>query len=189
MLLNVESRTEFTVKVADFGLSKVTTSTFHSKTGDSKVPIPTRWTSLEALYKGLWSSKSDVWSWAVMTWELTTHGQFPYTLVWDDKPTIDRVAKGMRLHQAELLPDEFYKLLMKCWATSVDRRPKFGQVAEQLQELSARIAGYEPDRGNFSVIDRSVIEAELERENAQVLIELSLIYTQFYTCFSASRHV
>ena len=78
---------------------------------------------------------------------------------------------------------------MKCWATSVDRRPKFGQVAEQLQELSARIAGYEPDRGSFSVIDRSVIEAELERENAQVLIELSLIYTQFYTCFSASRHV
>ena len=52
MLLNVESRTEFTVKVADFGLSKVTTSTFHSKTGDSKVPIPTRWTSLEALCVG-----------------------------------------------------------------------------------------------------------------------------------------
>ena len=56
---------------------------------------------------------------------------------------------------------------MKCWATSVDRRPKFGQIAAQLQELSDRIAGYEPDRGSFSVIDRSVIEAELERENTQ----------------------
>eukprot|EP00040_Diaphanoeca_grandis_P018902 m.99470 g.99470 ORF g.99470 m.99470 type:complete len:801 (-) comp27164_c0_seq2:266-2668(-) len=168
MLLHVESRTKFTCKVADFGLSKVTFSeSFTSKNTDSKVPIPTRWTAMEALFKGRWSSSSDVWSWGVMAWELTTHGQFPYSLVWEDKPTVDLISKGMRLHQAELIPDDLYVILMKCWNVDVTMRPTFGKIVTLLKQLSQKLGEAQPDVRRFDVINRKDIEAILANNSVK----------------------
>jgi len=169
MLLNVESRTVFTCKVADFGLSKVTFSdSFTSKNTDSKVPIPTRWTAMEALFKGRWSSCSDVWSWGVMAWELTTHGQFPYTLIWEDKPTVDLIAQGLRLHQAELIPDDLYQILMKCWNSDIAMRPTFGKIVASLKQLSQKLASLQPpDSRKFEIISRESIEKNLATNGAK----------------------
>ena len=39
---------------------------------------PVRWMAVESLQKSRFSEKSDVWSFAVLCWELLTNGQRPY---------------------------------------------------------------------------------------------------------------
>jgi len=162
MLLNVDSSTKFSIKVADFGLSKVVAQQVYlSKSEEAALPIPTRWTALEALYKGSWSGKSDVWSWGVMVWELTTHCQFPYTLLFDDRLNVKLIGKGLRLHQAALVPNDLYALLNVCWATKPEKRPDFRSVVARLTELTAGLTADVNVPKDYDTVPFEGLEGEL----------------------------
>ena len=49
----------FIIKIGDFGLSRFTESGTYSA---SSKHIPIRWSSIESIEYGIFSSKSDVWS-------------------------------------------------------------------------------------------------------------------------------
>lgn len=100
---------------------------------------PVRWTPMESIFKGTYSQKSDVWSWAVMVWELATSCQFPYTALWDDQTTLDLVNAGLRLHQPPCIPDVVYALLAQCWHTSPEMRPTFAAVQQQMRKIEAAL--------------------------------------------------
>lgn len=38
--------------------------------------VPLRWLSIEAMKDNLYSSKSDVWAFAIVLWEIGTLGEF-----------------------------------------------------------------------------------------------------------------
>ena len=64
------------VKLSDFGLSV-------SKNDDEPIiitnqegqAVPYKWMALESLLEDQYSTKSDVWSFAVLVWELFMYGQ------------------------------------------------------------------------------------------------------------------
>ena len=67
------------IKLSDFGLSVL------KDDSDSLVipnqedqAVPYKWMALESLSEDKYSSKSDVWSFGVLVWELYTFGQDPY---------------------------------------------------------------------------------------------------------------
>lgn len=59
-----------TLKISDFGLSR---SGIYINTKRKKVPL--RWLSVEAMRDSLYSSKSDVWAFAIVLWEIGTLGK------------------------------------------------------------------------------------------------------------------
>lgn len=59
------------LKISDFGMARVSPY-YNLKT--TKIPI--RWCAIESIVDGLCDSKSDVWSYGVVLWEIGTLGKF-----------------------------------------------------------------------------------------------------------------
>ncbi|KAA3681944.1 proto-oncogene tyrosine-protein kinase ROS [Paragonimus westermani] len=65
------------VKLCDFGLARdIYKNDFYRKRNEPKLPV--RWMSPEAIRDGLFTSKSDVWAFAVTCWEVMTLGADPF---------------------------------------------------------------------------------------------------------------
>ncbi|XP_033821050.1 megakaryocyte-associated tyrosine-protein kinase [Periophthalmus magnuspinnatus] len=114
-------------KVSDFGLTKV-----HSKTPDN-AKLPIKWTAPEALIKQNFSTKSDVWSYGILLWEIFSYGRQPY-------PTMNvtevkkMVEDGYRMEAPEGCPAELYSVMRVCWEQNPRRRPSFHKLRHKLEE-------------------------------------------------------
>ena len=64
------------VKFADFGLSRSVAEDEYVAHEGAKFPI--KWTAPEACLTNYFSTKSDVWSFGILIYELVTYGRIPY---------------------------------------------------------------------------------------------------------------
>ena len=74
---NILLTEELVAKISDFGLSKRLYTKVSTEAKGMNQPI--KWLALEALQFGEVSSKSDVWSFGVLLWELFELGNEPYS--------------------------------------------------------------------------------------------------------------
>ena len=63
------------VKVADFGLARVIVDGEYVATG---VKFPVKWTAPEAINQHIFTTRSDVWSFGVLMYEIVTFARNPY---------------------------------------------------------------------------------------------------------------
>lgn len=47
--------------------------------------IPLRWLPTESVFEDDFSTKSDVWAFGVLMWEVFSHGEMPYSKLSDDE--------------------------------------------------------------------------------------------------------
>ncbi|MEQ2160989.1 hypothetical protein GOODEAATRI_005022 [Goodea atripinnis] len=73
-------------KVSDFGMSRVLEDDSESSYTATGGKIPIRWTAPEAIAYGKFSSASDVWSYAIVMWEVMSYGERPYWEIFPDSP-------------------------------------------------------------------------------------------------------
>ncbi|CAK9803407.1 Tyrosine-protein kinase receptor torso [Anthophora quadrimaculata] len=133
---NILLSSDLTIKISDFGLSR--NGVYVIKETDKKVRcLPIRWMSPEALYNRAFSSKSDVWSYGVVLWEISTLGGFPYPNVENDRLLSYIVHENGRLEQPDGVPFNIYELMYSCWATEPENRPNFTQLLTNLRTLDA----------------------------------------------------
>ncbi|GFR88422.1 hepatocyte growth factor receptor, partial [Elysia marginata] len=119
-------------KVADFGLCR----DIYEKgyyTSDNRKKLPIRWMAVESIEHGAYSTKSDVWSFGVVLWELTCRGVTPYPGVdgWD----VINYLRKRRLAPPFFCPDELYNMMMLCWAKDPDKRPDFYTLHADLMAM------------------------------------------------------
>nr|1R0P_A Chain A, Hepatocyte growth factor receptor [Homo sapiens]1R1W_A Chain A, HEPATOCYTE GROWTH FACTOR RECEPTOR [Homo sapiens]5HNI_X Chain X, Hepatocyte growth factor receptor [Homo sapiens]5HNI_Y Chain Y, Hepatocyte growth factor receptor [Homo sapiens]5HO6_A Chain A, Hepatocyte growth factor receptor [Homo sapiens] len=132
---------KFTVKVADFGLARdmydKEFDSVHNKTG---AKLPVKWMALESLQTQKFTTKSDVWSFGVLLWELMTRGAPPYP----DVNTFDitvYLLQGRRLLQPEYCPDPLYEVMLKCWHPKAEMRPSFSELVSRISAIFSTFIG------------------------------------------------
>jgi len=120
------------VKVADFGLSRDVTEDEYTSSIGSKIPI--KWCSIEVLHYKSFSSKSDVWAFGVLMWELFSGGTTPYA-AHSNPEYISYIESGQRLQRPHRCDHEVYSMMMNMWNAKPEGRPTFSNLYERLCNL------------------------------------------------------
>jgi len=162
--LNLLINQRFEIKICDFGLSRVI---------DKNQPMTSNigtvaWIAPEIFNnKKLYTEKADVYSFAVIMWELLTR-DMPFGEA--EAFTIPvLVTKGKRPELPKKYPKEFGKLLEKCWNQKSEKRPSFDEIVLRLREQWVDLLKKQPefavavafkllkkgDKILFSVLDES----------------------------------
>ncbi|XP_068551090.1 macrophage-stimulating protein receptor isoform X1 [Anas acuta] len=130
-----------TVKVADFGLARdVFGKEYYSIRQHRHAKLPVKWMALESLQTQKFTTKSDVWSFGVLMWELLTRGASPYAEV-DPYDMARYLLRGRRLPQPQPCPDTLYGVMLSCWAPAPEERPSFSGLVGELKRVLASLEG------------------------------------------------
>lgn len=120
--------------VADFGLSRDIYERDYYSSDNKKSKLPVKWMAPESLEKGTYSSKSDVWSFGVVLWELMTRGVNPYPEV-DNWDVLRYIKKNRRMPQPPFCPDPLYTVMRNCWEFNPTDRPQFSDLVKTIMEM------------------------------------------------------
>ncbi|XP_047071882.1 dual specificity protein kinase splA-like isoform X1 [Lolium rigidum] len=132
----------WTVKVADFGLSRLKLETFlttKSGKGTLSFHIQPQWMAPEVLRSEPSNEKSDVYSFGVVLWEIATH-KIPWNTL---NPMQVIGAVGFMDQRLEIPSDtdpEWASIIESCWDSDPQCRPSFRELLERLQELQKQYA-------------------------------------------------
>ncbi|XP_008677879.1 uncharacterized protein [Zea mays] len=121
----------WTVKVADFGLSRLKLETFlRTKTGKGTP----QWMAPEVLCNEPSDEKSDVYSYGVILWELVTQ-----KIPWDNLNTMQVIGAVGFMDQRLDIPSDtdpkWASMIESCWDSDPQKRPSFLEVLDRLRDL------------------------------------------------------
>lgn len=122
---------KYTVKVCDFGLSRLKANTFLSSKSAAGTP---EWMAPEVLRDEPSNEKSDVYSFGVILWELATLQQ-PWCNL---NPAQVVAAVGFKHKRLEIPRDlnpQVASIIEACWANEAWKRPSFNNIMELLRPL------------------------------------------------------
>ncbi|MED6156789.1 hypothetical protein PIB30_017603 [Stylosanthes scabra] len=124
----------WTVKVGDFGLSRLKHETYLSTKTGKGTP---QWMAPEVLRNEPSDEKSDVYSFGVILWELATE-----KIPWDTLNAMQVIgAVGFMNHRLEIPADvdpQWASIMESCWHSDPTQRPTFQELVERLREMQRR---------------------------------------------------
>ncbi|XP_065016998.1 serine/threonine-protein kinase STY46-like isoform X7 [Musa acuminata AAA Group] len=117
------------VKVGDFGVAR-----FQNQEGVMTAETGTyRWMAPEVINHQHYDNKADVFSFAIVLWELAT-SRVPY-----DNMTPLQAALGVRQGLRPDIPKDMHPrlaaLMQRCWDEVPSKRPSFEEITQELEEL------------------------------------------------------
>ncbi|XP_053314630.1 tyrosine-protein kinase Blk [Spea bombifrons] len=119
-------------KIGDFGLARIIETEYTAQEG-TKFPI--KWTAPEAINFGVFTIKSDVWSFGILLTEIITYGRIPYPGMTNPE-VIRNLDQGYRMPCPENCTPELYELMLKCWRQRFEDRPTFEYLQSVLEDFS-----------------------------------------------------
>ncbi|XP_034612308.1 cytoplasmic tyrosine-protein kinase BMX [Trachemys scripta elegans] len=123
---------DLTVKVSDFGMARYVLDDLYISSLGTKFPV--KWSAPEVFHYTKFSSKSDVWAFGILMWEVFTLGKQPYEL-YDNVQVIEKVSEGYRLYRPQLASETIYQLMYGCWHELPEKRPTFHQLLSNIEPL------------------------------------------------------
>ncbi|KAM8800150.1 tyrosine-protein kinase BTK [Eudromia elegans] len=120
------------VKVSDFGLSRYVLDDEYTSSMGSKFPV--RWSPPEVLLYSKFSSKSDVWAFGVLMWEVYSLGKMPYER-FNNSETTEHVIQGLRLYRPQQASERVYAIMYSCWHEKAEERPPFSALLASILDV------------------------------------------------------
>uniref|UniRef100_A0A4W3ICY7 Tyrosine-protein kinase Tec-like n=1 Tax=Callorhinchus milii TaxID=7868 RepID=A0A4W3ICY7_CALMI len=100
------------VKVSDFGMTRYVLDDEYTSSTGSKFPV--KWSPPEVFHFSKFSSKSDVWSFGVLMWEVFTEGRMPFENK-SNAEVVDEISRGERLYRPSQASRLVYQIMYSCW--------------------------------------------------------------------------
>uniref|UniRef100_A0AAY5EMM7 Tyrosine-protein kinase n=1 Tax=Electrophorus electricus TaxID=8005 RepID=A0AAY5EMM7_ELEEL len=123
------------VKVSDFGMTRYVLDDQYVSSSGAKFPV--KWSPPEVFNFCRYSSKSDVWSFGVLMWEVFTEGKMPFKNNLNHE-VVKMVSQGHRLSHPRKATPQVYSIMQLCWRERPDERPPFEQISMMItDELEA----------------------------------------------------
>ncbi|XP_063974035.1 uncharacterized protein LOC135160874 isoform X2 [Diachasmimorpha longicaudata] len=122
-------------KIADFGMSRFANEDGECiETRHGRNALPIRWMAPESLIYSLFTTKTDVWSFGILMWEIVTLGSTPYPDM-AAREVMRNVQNGYRLERPSHCRSELFRVIARCWHADPDRRPEFQTLRRDLAQL------------------------------------------------------
>ncbi|XP_023933531.1 tyrosine kinase receptor Cad96Ca-like [Lingula anatina] len=122
-------------KVSDFGLARdvIDSREYLSR---METPLPIRWMAPESISDSVYTTKSDVWSFGVLLWEIVTLGATPYPGITSGRELIREIRSGYRMEKPQHCTQELYNMMMMCWEEEPTERPTFDNLVTSLRDMA-----------------------------------------------------
>uniref|UniRef100_A0A8C3UBP7 Tyrosine-protein kinase receptor n=1 Tax=Catharus ustulatus TaxID=91951 RepID=A0A8C3UBP7_CATUS len=100
-------------KIGDFGMARdIYRASYYRKGGCAMLPV--KWMPPEAFMEGIFTSKTDTWSFGVLLWEIFSLGYMPYPSK-SNQEVLD------------------YRIMTQCWQHQPEDRPNFAIILERIE--------------------------------------------------------
>ncbi|XP_017067267.2 fibroblast growth factor receptor homolog 1 [Drosophila eugracilis] len=164
---NVLVSDDLVLKIADFGLARDIQSTdYYRKNTNGRLPI--KWMAPESLQEKFYDSKSDVWSYGILLWEIMTYGQQPYPTIMSAEELYTYLMSGQRMEKPAKCSMNIYILMRQCWHFNADDRPPFTEIVEYMDKLLQTKEDYlDVDIANLDTPPSTSDEEEEETDHLQ----------------------
>ncbi|XP_053776434.1 receptor-type tyrosine-protein kinase FLT3 isoform X2 [Desmodus rotundus] len=139
------------VKICDFGLARdIMSDSNYVIRGNARLPV--KWMAPESLFEGIYTIKSDVWSYGILLWEIFSLGVNPYPGIPVDANFYKLIQSGFKMDQPFYATEEIYFIMQSCWAFDSRKRPSFPNLTSCLgcQLADAEEAMYQNMDGHVS---------------------------------------
>ncbi|CDS40738.1 fibroblast growth factor receptor 4 [Echinococcus multilocularis] len=130
---NVVLTKNLVAKIADFGLTRKVEFYYRMK-GNGRVPL--KWMAPESVFQKVFTSKSDIWSFGVLLWELFSLGDSPAANL-SVNEFLEALHLGPSLYTKPKYADEevFSGLMQPCWEHQPECRPTFTDILATLSKF------------------------------------------------------
>ncbi|KRX70924.1 Insulin-like growth factor 1 receptor [Trichinella sp. T6] len=120
-------------KIGDFGMARdVYVKDYYRPQGRRLMPV--RWMAPEALKDAKFTSKSDIWSYGVILWEIATLANQPYAGLANEEVMRLVVDHRKIMEKPKDCPKRMYDLMLLCWKYDPKDRPLFSELAASLYD-------------------------------------------------------
>uniref|UniRef100_A0A665T8M3 Tyrosine-protein kinase n=1 Tax=Echeneis naucrates TaxID=173247 RepID=A0A665T8M3_ECHNA len=122
-----------TVKVSDFGMTRYVLDNQYISSIGTKFPV--KWSPPEVFHFSKFSSKSDVWSFGVVMWEIYSEGRMPFENLTNQEVVV-KITSGNRLYRPHRASKLLYAIMYRCWHEKPQARPSFSELLEDIRKLA-----------------------------------------------------
>ncbi|GAB6023274.1 hypothetical protein CHUAL_008086 [Chamberlinius hualienensis] len=137
---NVLVFTSRIVKLSDFGLTKdLYESNIYQRQTNQRLPV--KWMAYESIFDQSFTTKSDVWSYGVLLWEIVTLSGTPYPGI-SNSELIDLLKTGYRMKAPANCSKELYDVMSGCWQTNPHKRPTFTELRKKMEYMLEKSMDY-----------------------------------------------
>uniref|UniRef100_A0A4W3I691 non-specific protein-tyrosine kinase n=1 Tax=Callorhinchus milii TaxID=7868 RepID=A0A4W3I691_CALMI len=120
------------VKVSDFGMTRYVLDDQYTSSSGTKFPV--KWSPPEVLHYSKFSSKSDVWSFGVLMWEVYIEGKMPFETK-SNAEVVQLITSGFRLYRPKRASNAVYEIMTQCWHEKPEGRPTFCELLLMINQL------------------------------------------------------
>ncbi|CAL8300415.1 unnamed protein product [Boreogadus saida] len=118
-------------KIGDFGMARdIYRASYYRKGGRAMLPV--KWMPPEAFMEGVFTCKTDTWSFGVLLWEILSLGYMPYPCK-TNQEVLEFVTSGGRMDPPKACPGPVYRIMTQCWQHTPDHRPNFTSILERVK--------------------------------------------------------